>query len=104
MQMKYADGNENIRHKHIKAKHKTFHPRPPPSLVDPQKGEKPEKSFLRELWDEAGEENGFNIVMSNLKFKHNKSGFHKILRSPSSPKKKKKWKISEARTRKTFAY
>lgn len=55
-------------------------------LIREARGKMYEKVFYK-LW--AREEAGFNTVMSNLKFQHNKSGFHDFF-----PNKKKE----------TFAY
>lgn len=86
--MKNADGNENIRHKHIKAKHGK---KKVSLLILKAKRRKTEEKFLVNYeTKKRKEEEGFNIVMSNLKFKHNKSGFHKILRSTKKNRENKK--------------
>lgn len=64
MQMKYVDGNENVQKQ---AKHEQS------SVLIRVRGRKTNEKVFYKIW--AREEAGFNIVMSNLKFKHNKSGF-----------------------------
>lgn len=74
MQMKNADGNENIQQK-SRAWKSSF-------LIRLERGAY-EKVFHK-LWER--EEDGFNIVMSNLKFIHNKSGFHNFLSNSDEEK------------------
>lgn len=60
--MKYADGNENIQ--------------PSMEKFIPNSKNVHENEKVFSSWVMRMEEDGLNTVMSNLKFKHNKSGLH----------------------------